>query len=187
LLSPAIGIITLLIKLTSAGPAFFKQRRVGKDGKVFTLIKFRTMRMGAEKERKNLKHLNQADGPVFKILDDPRYTRFGKILARTGLDELPQLLNVLRGEMSLVGPRPLPLYEAEKLNKAQKVRELVKPGITSSWIVSGAHNLKFSQWMNLDKEYVKNASLAIDLSILFKTAGIVFALVLRRVKKAFTQ
>jgi len=145
------------------------------------------MRVGAEQERVKYMHLNEAGGPVFKIRNDPRYTRFGKILARTGLDELPQLLNVLRGEMSLVGPRPLPVYEAKKLNRAQKVRELVKPGITSSWIVSGAHKLKFSQWMQLDAEYVENASLSKDLSILFKTAGMVSALVLRRVKRAFTQ
>ena len=145
------------------------------------------MRMGTEKEQKNLKHLNEADGPVFKIYNDPRYTKFGKILARTGLDELPQLINVLKGEMSWVGPRPCPVYEAKKLNLTQKVRELVNPGITSSWVTSGAHKLKFSQWMKLDAEYIKTGTLATDLSILFKTVGMVFTLVLRKAKGAFGQ
>ena len=187
ILTPFITLISFLIKIKRGRPVFFRQKRAGKNGKVFTLIKFRTMRMGAEKEQKNLKHLNAADGPVFKIYNDPRYTKFGKILARTGLDELPQLINVLKGEMSLVGPRPLPVYEAKKLTGAQKVRELVKPGITSSWVTSGAHKLKFSQWMKLDAEYVESASLLKDLSILFKTAKMVFTLVLRRILKAFAK
>lgn len=187
LLSPLFVFIAVLIKLTSRGPAFFKQKRIGKEGCVFTLIKFRTMRMGGEKEQKNLRHLNEVDGPVFKIYNDPRYTKFGKILARTGLDELPQLINVLKGEMSLVGPRPLPVYEAKKLTKEEKIRELVKPGITSSWVTSGAHNLKFREWMKLDKEYVENASLSKDLSILFKTVSMVFSLVLRRIKRTFSE
>ena len=187
LLSPLILFLSVLIKLTSKGPVFFKQKRVGKDGKVFTLIKFRTMRLGAEREQRHLQFVNEADGPVFKIFNDPRYTKFGKILARTGFDELPQLINVLRGEMSLVGPRPLPVYEAKKLSKSQKVRELVKPGITSSWIVSGAHNLKFREWMELDRKYVENASFTEDVSILFKTVKMVFSLVLRRIGKVLRE
>lgn len=166
---PLIFIISLLLTLINSGPAIFKQKRVGKAGKLFILYKFRTMRVGAERERGKLLKFNEADGPVFKIYDDPRLTKFGKILARSGLDELPQLINVLKGEMSLVGPRPLPTYEAEKLNPSQRVRELVKPGITSSWIVRGAHQLKFREWMALDKKYVEEASLKKDILILSET------------------
>jgi len=168
-LSPVFLITAVLIKLTSKGPVLFTQKRIGKDGKIFTIFKFRTMKVGAEQERGRLLSKNQVDGPVFKIYDDPRYTKTGKILAHTGLDELPQLINVLRDEMSLVGPRPLPTYEAELLTKEQKVRQLVKPGITSSWVVAGAHNLNFKKWMDLDRKYVINASLQEDLSVLIKT------------------
>lgn len=179
LLFPIFAIIAILIKLGSSGPAFFKQKRVGKDGGVFELIKFRTMSKGAESKLAKLKHLNEVDGPVFKIRDDPRFIGIGKFLARTGLDELPQLINVIKGEMSLVGPRPLPVSEAKKLTKTQKVRELVKPGMTSSWVISGAHNLKFREWMKLDKDYVENASLSKDFLILYKTAVLAAGLVLR--------
>ena len=179
ILAPVYLPICFLLKFMRGGPVFFKQKRVGKDGKVFTLIKFRTMRPGAEKELTGLKHLNEVDGPVFKIRDDPRLTKVGKFLAHTGLDELPQLINVVRGEMSLVGPRPLPVYEAEKLTRAQKIRELVKPGITSSWITSGAHNLKFGEWMELDKKYVESAKLATDLSILSQTAILILRMLFK--------
>ena len=181
-LSPVFLITAVLIKLTSKGSVFFTQKRIGKDGKIFTIFKFRTMKVGAEQERSRLLSKNQVDGPVFKIYDDPRYTKTGKILAHTGLDELPQLINVIKGEMSLVGPRPLPVSEARKLTKAQKVRELVKPGITSSWVVLGAHNLKFREWMELDRKYVENASFSKDLSILFKTVAMVLSLILKRFK-----
>lgn len=184
ILTPLILIISTVIKLTSKGPIFFIQERLSKEGKKFKMIMFRTMYVGAERDQKKYSHLNEADGPVFKIKDDPRFEGVGKFLAQTGLDELPQHINVLKGEMSLVGPRPLPVYEAKKLTGAQKVRELVKPGITSSWVVSGAHNLKFRRWMQLDAEYVENASLTTDVSILFKTAFMVFNLVLRRILKA---
>jgi len=180
---PAITIVATLIKLTSKGPILFKQKRVGQNGRIFEILKFRTMRVGAEKQKARFKHLNEADGPVFKIHDDPRYTPFGGFLAHTGLDELPQLINVLNGEMSLVGPRPLPIYEANKLNYAQKVRELVKPGMTSSWVISGAHNLKFDEWMRLDKVYVENASLSKDLEILFKTFLIVTRQTIKQLAK----
>ena len=166
---PIIIAISLLIKKENGGPVFFIQKRIGKNGKEFKLIKFRTMKKDAEKLKSKYLHLNDADGPVFKITNDPRYTKFGRFLARTGLDELPQLINVLKGEMSLVGPRPLPIYEANKLTKSQKIRELVKPGITSSWVVQGAHKLSFKRWMELDKEYVRNATLAQDIKILLST------------------
>ena len=180
---PLFLIIAILIKLGSNGPSLFKQKRVGKDGKVFTLVKFRTMMVGAQVLQSKYKHLNEVDGPVFKIRDDPRYTKFGKLLARTGLDELPQLINVIKGEMSLVEPRPLPVNEAKKLTKAQKIRELVKPGITSSWVISGAHDLKFNEWMRLDKVYVENASLSKDLEILFKTFLIVTRQTIKQLAK----
>ena len=178
---PVILIIALLIKLTSGRPIFFRQRREGLKGKIFDLIKFRTMIVGADREQKKYMHLNEADGPVFKIQNDPRYTKIGKILAQTGLDELLQLINVLKGEMSLVGPRPLPVYEATKLTKAQKARELVKPGITSSWVVRGSHKLKFREWMRLDREYVENAAFYKDLKIIFQTATMIIKSILRQI------
>lgn len=171
---PITIILSLLIKSVNNGPLLFKQKRVGKDGSTFELFKFRSMKVGAEKEQSKYEHLNEADGPVFKIRNDPRLTKIGKFLSKTGLDEFPQLINVLKGEMSLVGPRPLPVYEAKKLNKSQKVRELVKQGITSNWVVSGSHTLSFKEWMELDKVYVKKASLKKDLEIIGQTFLMIF-------------
>jgi lipopolysaccharide/colanic/teichoic acid biosynthesis glycosyltransferase len=169
LLSPAIITIAVLVKITSKGPIFFLQRRVGKDGKVFRIVKFRTMVSNASKIQNRYRYLNEADGVVFKIHNDPRFTWFGKYLARSGFDELPQLFNVLKGEMSMVGPRPLPVYEANKLDRLQKFRNLVKPGVTSTWVINGAHKLPFRKWMELDRKYVMNASLGGDVVILIKT------------------
>lgn len=153
---------------------FFSQNRVGRDGKVFRLYKFRTMRAGAEGEQKKLQKLNEADGPVFKIRDDPRFTKIGRWLARTGLDELPQVINVLKGEMALVGPRPLPVDE-EKLipGRWRQKRRRVKPGLTSSWVVQGGHNLSFSNWMELDMKDIDNKNFVYDFVILVKTLEIV--------------
>jgi lipopolysaccharide/colanic/teichoic acid biosynthesis glycosyltransferase len=176
---PLFLLITFVIYLTMGIPVFFSQKRVGKDGKVFKIIKFRTMVIGADKIQKNLYRLNQADGPVFKIYDDPRFTKFGKGLSRTGLDELPQIINILKGEMSIVGPRPLPIEEGRKLSKSQKIRELIKPGITSSWVVEGSHQLSFNRWMELDNEYVKEATLSKDFSITAKTVGLIVKFVLK--------
>ena len=172
LIIPVFILITFLIAMFSSLPIFFIQKRVGKKGKIFKMIKFRTMVKDADRLQSKYTKLNEADGPVFKIKNDPRYTKFGKQLSRTGLDELPQLLNVLRGEMYLVGPRPLPTYEANKLNKVQKFRLLVKPGITSSWIVNGNHRHTFKTWMDMDKDYVQNATLATDVKILSRTFSI---------------
>lgn len=180
---PCFVIISCFLLLRNDGPIIFVQKRVGKYGKPFNLTKFRTMTAGAKNKLQNLRKLNEADGPVFKIFDDPRYTRLGKYLAHTGLDELPQLINVLKGEMSIVGPRPLPIYEAKKLTKSQKIRELVKPGITSSWVVSGSHRLTFKKWMELDKDYVENANLLTDMTILAKT---VFIMSKQIVKQCFS-
>jgi lipopolysaccharide/colanic/teichoic acid biosynthesis glycosyltransferase len=177
--SPLILFISFVIKITSKGPVIFLQERVGKNGKVFKIIKFRTMIPNAERIQSRLKKINQADGPVFKIYNDPRFTEIGKFLSRTGLDELPQLINVLRGEMSIVGPRPLPVNEAKKLTRGQKIREFVRPGITSSWVTSGSHKLSFKKWMYLDKKYVENASLATDLSIIWNTIILIGGFILK--------
>ena len=173
LLFPFLIILPVLIKTTSKGRTIFKQKRVGLNGKVFTLFKFRTMKEGSEKKLATLSHLNEADGPVFKIGNDPRYTKIGNILAKTGIDEIPQFVNILKGDMSLVGPRPLPIYEANKLTPYQKRRESVLPGITSSWVIEGSHNLSFKKWMELDLSYVQNASLKEDLIILVKTLKLI--------------
>jgi len=179
--SPLFLLIYLLIEIENNGPVFFIQNRVGKNGKVFSLIKFRTMRTGSENQRWRYMHINEADGPVFKIVNDPRFTKLGKFLARCGFDELPQLFNVIKGEMSLVGPRPFPTYEAKKLKRKDRVRELVKPGITSSWVIRGAHSLTFKQWMRLDRDYVHNATLVEDLKILIKTFIMVIKMTLNQI------
>lgn len=157
------------VAVSSGLPVLYFQKRVGKNGKIFEIIKFRTMIKDAEELKSKYKRLNQADGPVFKIYDDPRFTKIGKILSKLGLDELPQLINVLKGEMSLVGPRPLPIDEAKKLTKEQKIREMVRPGITSTWVIEGSHRLSFKKWMQLDKEYVESATFLKDLKIIIKT------------------
>ena len=145
------------------------------------MYKFRTMVQGAEKLKKRYVHLNEADGPVFKIWEDPRYTRIGRILAHTGLDELPQLINIIKGEMVFVGPRPLPVPEAKAVPKKYDARFSIFPGITSLWIVKGAHDLSFRQWMELDLEYIKKRSLYLDL----KVALLTIKLILTAVKKQF--
>jgi len=164
-----MALIAVGIKLTSKGPIIFSQKRIGKNGKVFTIYKFRTMYVGAHKDKDKFLDLNEADGPVFKIRDDPRFVGIGKFLARTGLDELPQLWNVIRGEMSLVGPRPLPVDERARLPLWQRERERTLPGITSSWVVNGHHNVSFKDWMRSDLDYIENQSLVDDLQILAKT------------------
>ncbi len=169
ILSPLFIILAIIIKLSSKGPVFFIQKRVGEKDKIFKIIKFRVMEEGAERQQWRYLHLNEADGPVFKIRDDPRFTRVGKFIARAGLDEVAQLINVAKGEMSLVGPRPLPVSEAKKLTPFQNARHLIKPGVTSSWVVKGPHSMKFKKWMQLDRQYVLRASFAGDVAILVKT------------------
>jgi len=172
---PAFLIIALLIKISSPGPVFFKQQRIGKNNQTFTLYKFRTMVKNAQQLQKKHLDLNEADGPVFKIKNDPRFVnKFTKCLAHSGIDELPNFLNVLKGEMSLVGPRPLPVAENEKIKpQIKKIRNSVIPGITSLWVVQGAHNLNFKTWMKLDKKYIENISFKTDITILFKTLLII--------------
>lgn len=172
LLSPVLVLIYFLLKM-DGGSTIFKEKRAGKDLGPFVMYKFRTMRVGAEKVQKKYAHLNEADGPVFKIRNDPRFTSFGRWLSHSGLDELPQLLNVARGEMSLVGPRPLPVQEAEGVPEKYRRRFSVRPGITSPWIVKGSHAMSFRKWMELDIEYVDSRSVVGDLLILLKTMGVV--------------
>ncbi len=177
LLSPVLLIIAILIKLNSKGPIIFKQKRTGKDGQPFIFYKFRSMFPKAEKMKKKYLGLNEASGPVFKIRNDPRYTKIGKFLSHTGLDELPQLVNVLKGEMSLVGPRPLPPEEEKKISFSyQKVRRSVKPGLVSSWILKGAHHLSFNRWMALDLEDIRKRGLLYDSLILLQTISLAIIL-----------
>jgi len=175
ILSPVFLIISLLIKFTSRGPVIFQQTRVGIRGRHFSLYKFRTMIADAEKLRKNLSAENEADGPVFKIKDDPRVTAIGKFLRRSGLDELPQLFNILKGEMSLIGPRP-PLPEETKAYKRWQLRRLsVKPGLSCFWQIKPDRNsIKFEKWMEMDLAYIDNWSLRLDFIILLKTIATVF-------------
>lgn len=175
LTSPLMLAAVIGIKLTSPGPIIFKQQRGGKNGKPFVMYKFRSMHSDAEMRRKELEPFNQMSGPVFKIEHDPRITIFGKWLRRTSVDELPQLFNVLKGEMSLVGPRPLPLYEVEKFQyTAQRRRLSVKPGLTCLWQVTGRNEVKdFQDWVRLDLEYIDNWSLWLDLGILLRTIPVV--------------
>lgn len=162
---PLLGMLFILIKIYSPGPFIFKQQRTGKNKSPFTIYKIRTMVEDAERMKKKLLTLNEADGPVFKIANDPRYTSIGKILSKTGLDELPQLINIIKGEMAFVGPRPLPVEEANTIPSQFHDRFSVLPGITSLWVIKGSHKLPFSEWMKLDSEYVKNRSFLKDITI----------------------
>ncbi len=164
-------IVVLIIKLTSKGPPIFRQQRAGKHGKPFTMYKFRSMSDDAEQRRADLLPFNQMRGPVFKVDKDPRITTFGRWLRRTSIDEMPQLVNVLFGDMSLVGPRPLPLYEVEKFeNTAQRRRLSVKPGLTCLWQIRGRNEVTdFGDWVKLDLEYIDKWSLGLDFKILVRT------------------
>jgi exopolysaccharide biosynthesis polyprenyl glycosylphosphotransferase len=164
-------LIALGIRLTSKGPIIFKQERAGKNGRPFVMYKFRSMSSDAEMRRAELLPYNQMQGPVFKVEEDPRITAFGRWLRRTSMDELPQLFNVLSGSMSLVGPRPLPLYEVEKFeNTSQRRRLSVKPGLTCLWQISGRNQVRdFGDWVKLDLEYIDRWSLGLDFRILLRT------------------
>lgn len=174
-LSPVLAAIAILIKLTSPGPVVFKQARVGLRGRQFNLFKFRTMVIDAEKLKRELEAENEADGPVFKMKDDPRITKIGKVLRKTGLDELPQLFNILKGEMSLIGPRPPLPSETVQYKRWQLRRLSVKPGLSCFWqIKPDRNNIKFEKWMELDLAYIDNWSLRLDFIILLKTIKTVF-------------
>ena len=170
LLSPALIVVTALIKLTSPGPVFFLQERIGLNKRRFKVHKFRTMIPNAEKLMAKLEARNEVSGPVFKIKNDPRITPIGRFLRRSSIDELPQLLNVLKGDMSLVGPRPLPVRDYEGFSEDwQRRRFSVKPGITCLWQVNGRSGISFDEWMLLDLQYMDEWSLWLDIKILAKT------------------
>ena len=169
LLSPFLLLIGLAVRLDSHGAVIFRQERVGRGGKLFTCFKFRSMVTNAEARLDELADQNQATGPLFKIKEDPRQTRVGRFLRRTSLDELPQLLNVLLGDMSLVGPRPAILSEVQKYDPWHMRRIEVSPGITGLWQVSGRSDLSFDEMVLLDIYYIENWSPMLDLRILFKT------------------
>ena len=168
-LAPLLAVIAALIKLTSPGPVLFAQTRAGLNGRPFRLYKFRSMIQGAEKLQDKLQDRNEMSGPVFKIANDPRLTRVGRFLRRTSLDELPQLWNVLRGDISLVGPRPLPAYEVKKFKLREQRRLSVMPGITCLWQISGRNEVGFDEWMRLDMRYIDTWSLWLDIKILLLT------------------
>jgi exopolysaccharide biosynthesis polyprenyl glycosylphosphotransferase len=169
LLLPFFALIAVLIRLDSSGPAFFSQIRVGKGEKLFACYKFRSMRRGADAEQQELLAFNEADGPIFKIREDPRITRVGRVLRRTSLDELPQLFNVLRGHMSIVGPRPAPPAEVQRYQAWHKRRLEVAPGLTGLWQVSGRSELSFDEMVLLDLYYIENWSPLLDLQIMLRT------------------
>lgn len=174
LLFPLMVITALAVKLTSPGPIFYRQTRCGLYGRTFKLTKFRTMIDGAEDQLWEIRHLNEMDGPVFKMRNDPRVTPFGNFLRKSSIDELPQLWNVIKGEMSIVGPRaPLP-EEVRHYSVCQRRRLSVKPGITCLWQVSGRNNISFERWMAMDLEYIDNWSVWLDLVIMLKTIPAVF-------------
>lgn len=168
-LAPLLAVVAILIKVTSPGPVLFAQDRVGMNQRRFRIYKFRSMVIDAEERKKELQHLNELDGPAFKIEDDPRITKIGRFIRKTSIDELPQLFNVLHGEMSLVGPRPPLPDEVKRYEWLFRKRLSVKPGITCVWQISGRSNTTFERWMEMDNEYIENWSIWLDIKILFKT------------------
>jgi exopolysaccharide biosynthesis polyprenyl glycosylphosphotransferase len=171
--APILLISSIAIKIDSRGSVFYKQTRIGRNGRVFEMLKLRTMTDGAEKLKTQLKHLNEMSGPVFKIKNDPRVTRVGKILRRFSIDELPQFVNVLKGDMSLVGPRPPLPKEVEQYAPWQHRRLSVKPGVTCLWQIMGRNNIDFEDWMRLDLQYIDQWSLKNDVEILARTVPVV--------------
>ena len=175
LLSPLFLIVAILIKLEDPkGKVFFAQERNGRYPKTFKMYKFRSMVHNAEDLLKDLMDRNEQTGPVFKINDDPRITKVGKVIRRTSIDELPQLFNVLKGDMSLVGPRPPIPHEVDQYNSYQMQRLAVKPGLTCIWQVSGRNNIGFDEWVEMDIEYIKTRNLWLDIKLIFKTVGVLF-------------
>ena len=174
LLSPIIAIVACAVKFTSKGPVFFSQKRVGKNGELFEMYKFRSMVVNAEELKENLEEQNEMSGPMFKIKDDPRITKVGKFIRKTSIDELPQLWNVLKGDMSLVGPRPSLPKEVEQFDNWMFKRLSVRPGLTCYWQVSGRNNIDFEDWMKLDVKYVEERNLWIDIKLIFKTVFVLF-------------
>ena len=174
LMSPLMTLITLAVALTSPGPVFFRQTRIGRNGHAFSMLKFRSMQHGADKLKDGLRDRNEQEG-LFKIADDPRITRVGRVLRRTSLDELPQILNVLRGEMSLVGPRPLVPDEDRQIHGWHRRRLHLTPGMTGPWQVLGSSRIPLREMVTIDYLYVANWSLWNDAKILMRTVAVVLA------------
>ena len=175
LLSPLLLIIAIAIKMEDPkGSIIFAQQRCGKDNKLFPMYKFRSMVSNAEELLEELMEHNEMDGPVFKIKDDPRITKVGKFIRKTSVDELPQLFNILRGDMSIVGPRPAIPHEVAEYNDYQRQRLLVKPGLTCIWQVSGRNSIGFDEWVDMDLEYIEKRNLWMDIKLIFKTVGVLF-------------
>ncbi|NRA64843.1 MAG: exopolysaccharide biosynthesis polyprenyl glycosylphosphotransferase [Pseudobacteriovorax sp.] len=173
-LAPFLVVIVLLIKRGSRGPAIFTQNRVGKGGRLFKIYKFRTMYADAERRKKDLLLQNEVKGPAFKMKNDPRITPLGRILRKYSIDELPQLFNVLKGDMSLVGPRPALVDEIRKWEHGYFRRLSVQQGLTCIWQVSGRSDITFEQWMEMDLDYVENWSMSLDIKLIIKTVFVVF-------------
>lgn len=166
LLSPLFLIVAIAIFIDDPGPVLFFQERNGLNGRVFRMWKFRSMYKDAPEKRFEMESQNELDGPAFKITNDPRVTRVGRLIRKASIDELPQLVNILRGQMSIVGPRPLPTYETAKLTQQQRKRLLAKPGLVCYWQVSGRNDIPFDEWMRMDYRYINEASVLTDLKIL---------------------
>lgn len=166
---PALIIFTIAIKLEDGGPIFFNQERVGRNGKIFKIYKFRSMKPDAEKMKARLMDQNEVKGAMFKMKNDPRITRVGKFIRKHSLDELPQFFNVFLGDMSLVGPRPPLINEVSQYTEYQKQRLLVKPGLSGLWQVSGRNNLSFSEMVDLDLKYIESRTISLDIKIIMKT------------------
>lgn len=174
ILSPIFIIVSILINLDSKGPIFFSQERVGLNGKTFNMYKFRSMVVNAEEIKERLKEQNEMSGPMFKMKNDPRITKIGKFIRKTSIDELPQLINVLKGEMTLVGPRPSLPKEVVEFEPWMMERLTVKPGITCYWQVMGRNSIGFEDWMKLDVKYVHERCLSLDMKLIFKTFFVLF-------------
>ncbi len=175
ILSPIFILVALAIKIEDPkGKVFFVQERCGKNNKLFKMYKFRSMISNAEELLVDLICENEMDGPVFKIKEDPRITKVGRYIRKTSIDELPQLFNILIGDMSIVGPRPAIPHEVAEYNDYQKQRLLVKPGLTCIWQVSGRNSIGFDEWVDMDLEYIEKRNLWMDIKLIFKTVGVLF-------------
>lgn len=173
-LFPILIIVAIAIEIESKGPIIFSQERIGVNGRKFKMYKFRSMIVDAEKYKEKLLNQNEMNGPMFKIKNDPRVTRIGKFIRRTSIDELPQLLNILKGDMSLVGPRPSLPKEVEKFSPWMLERLKVKPGLTCYWQISGRNDIQFEDWMKLDIKYVKERGTLLDIKLVIRTFFVLF-------------
>lgn len=174
LMSPVMIVVSIMIKLDSKGPVIFAQNRVGQDGRGFKMYKFRSMCTDAEYLLDKLQDKNEMSGPMFKIKEDPRVTQIGRFIRKTSIDELPQLFNILKGEMSIVGPRPSLPKEVAQFTSFQRLRLIAKPGLTCYWQVRGRSNVSFEEWMEMDVQYLGERSTMVDLGLILKTVGVLF-------------